>query len=187
MSKIIKNTIYGSEYGKLDPKVLERTKAKAPINDEEVEQPVKIEDFDLLKIRSSMGGNNKDLTEGRISEKDITIPCKGRYLLARLYYPAGLKSFKNCLLYLHGGGFIGGSIETMNNQCRLIAERAQILMISLDYCLSPESRFPDQYYDAKETIDWLNLDHKNLNVLNSQIYVAGDSAGYTLAHSNFYD
>lgn len=84
-------------------------------------------------------------------------------------------------MYLHGGGFIGGSIETMNNQCRLIAERAQTLVISLDYRLSPESRFPDQYYDAKETIDWLSLNHKDLNVLDSQIYVAGDSAGATLA------
>ncbi len=181
MSKIIKNTIYGSEYGRLDPNVLERTKTKSPIKDKEVTRSFEIEEFDLLKIRSSMGGNNKDLVKGHVREKDIAIPCKDKYLLARLYYPTELATFKNCLLYLHGGGFIGGSIEAMNNQCRLIAERAHTLVVSLNYRLSPESRFPDQYYDAKETINWLSINHKDLNILNSQIYVAGDSAGATLA------
>lgn len=181
MTQIVKNTIYGSDFGRLDPKVLERTKTKSPISDNEVSKPIRVEDFDLLQIRKSMGGNNQDLTTEPIKEKDIAIPCRNRYLLSRLYSPTSADDTKKCLLYLHGGGFIGGSIEAMNNQCRLIAEKTHALVISLNYRLAPETRFPGQYYDVKETINWLVNNRKRIGFSTPQIYIAGDSAGATLA------
>lgn len=181
MPDIIKNTNYGSAFGRLDPSVLKRTKLKAPISDKTVKKPIHVSDFDILKLRSAMGGNNLDLTTTNIEEKDIAIPGNNRYLLARLYTPSKSKKHDNCLLYLHGGGFIGGSIITMNNQCRLLAERANVLVISLDYRLAPETRFPGQYYDVKESIDWITQNHNKLGFSASQIYVAGDSAGANLA------
>lgn len=181
MTQIVKNTIYGSKFGRLDPKVLERTKAKSPISDNEIFKPIRIEDFDLLQIRNSMGGNNQDLTTTNVKEKDIAIPCKGRYLLARLYFPAGVNNVEKCILYLHGGGFIGGSVQAMNNQCRLITERTRKLVVSLDYRLAPETRFPGQYYDVRETINWLVANHKKIGFSIPKIYIVGDSAGATLA------
>jgi acetyl esterase len=86
------------------------------------------------------------------------------------------------LLYLHGGGFVVGGIETHDSLCRQLARRSGAAVVSLDYRLAPEHRFPAAWDDA-----WLALrtlwreGRERWGLDPSRIAIGGDSAGGTLA------
>ncbi|RMC38626.1 MULTISPECIES: alpha/beta hydrolase [unclassified Lactobacillus] len=178
---IIKNSAYGENYGLLDPVVLKRTKKKKPFSDRKAEKNINFAKIDFAAIRQGMGSPNQDLTKTRVIVKSILIKCKKRYIPALVCHPAKTKITKNACLYLHGGGFIGGSSTMMLNQCKLIAERADCTMISLDYRLAPEAPFPNALEDTLEALTWTINHQKALGFANSKVFVAGDSAGGNLA------
>ena len=172
--------IIGNTNGRLDPLVRKRTENKKPILDSEVSEKFTINDFALLDLRYSMGGKTKDLSEHKIDEQDLVIPCGDHYVLARKYQSKNVNN-TSCLIYLHGGAFLGGSILSVENQCRLIADKGGFRVISLDYRLSPETPFPGAYDDLKKTVDYLIDNYEALEIDPNKIYVAGDSAGGNLA------
>lgn len=178
---IIRSTAYGEKWGLLDPKVLERTKNKPAFSDQSVMAPIDLSTIDFQNVRDGMGSLNKDLTNSQISEKSILIQCQNRYIPAIVCRPASVNCTPNACLYLHGGGFIGGNSSTLLNQCRLIAEQANCTVISLDYRLAPETPFPGALHDSCEAVEWIVSHQKYLGFKNSQIFVAGDSAGGNLA------
>jgi acetyl esterase len=114
--------------------------------------------------------------------EDTTLPAAdGTPLAARLYAPA--TGALPVLLYLHGGGFTIGNLETHDSLCRQLALRSGAAVVALDYRLAPEHRFPTAVDDAwsalralarPETAARLGLDTRRLAV-------GGDSAGGTLA------
>lgn len=178
---IIRSTAYGEKWGLLDPKVLERTKNKPALSDQSAMAPIDLSTIDFQNVRDGMGSPNKDLTNSQISEKSILIQCQSRYIPAIVCRPASVNCTPNACLYLHGGGFIGGNSSTLLNQCRLIAEQANCTVISLDYRLAPETPFPGALHDSCEAVEWIVSHQKYLGFDNSQIFVAGDSAGGNLA------
>lgn len=178
---IIKNTVYGERWGLLDPQVLKRTQCKPEFTDEEANKVIDLTQIDFTEVRKSMGSPNKDLTTTAVIEKNILIECKNRFLPAVVCRPGNEKNIKNACVYFHGGGFIGGSSSTLLNQCRLIAERAKCVVISPDYRLAPETPFPGSLNDALEIVEWTISNQKYLGFNNSQVFVAGDSAGGNLA------
>ena len=178
---IIRNSAYGEEWGLLDPKVLERTKNKPPFYDKEAMALIDLNNVDFKNARDSMGSPNKDLASSSIINKSILIKCENRYIPAIVCRPANKIPTRNACLYLHGGGFIGGNSSTLLNQCRLIAEKANCTVISLDYRLAPETPFPGALHDSYEAVQWIVNHQKYLGFKNSQIFVAGDSAGGNLA------
>ena len=178
---IIRNSAYGEEWGLLDPKVLERTKNKPPFYDKEAMALIDLNNVDFKNARDSMGSPNKDLASSSIINKSILIQCENRYIPAIVCRPANKIPTRNACLYLHGGGFIGGNSSTLLNQCRLIAEKADCTVISLDYRLAPETPFPGALHDSYEAVQWIINHQKYLGFKNSQIFVAGDSAGGNLA------
>ncbi|WP_289980806.1 alpha/beta hydrolase [Lactobacillus sp. UCMA15818] len=178
---IIKNSAYGEKWGFLDPQVLERTKRKALIFDKVVDKKIVIEDIQLNILRENMGSYNRDLSEENVKINNFLIPCLGRYIPARKYTPNINGNSTKCLVYLHGGGFIGGSIDTVNNQCKLIAERGHCVVISIGYRLAPETPYPGAYLDVVESLEWISNNKAVLGFNDSQIYIAGDSAGGNLA------
>ncbi|MDN2454126.1 alpha/beta hydrolase [Lactobacillus sp. UCMA15818] len=128
-----------------------------------------------------MGSYNRDLSEENVKINNFLIPCLGRYIPARKYTPNINGNSTKCLVYLHGGGFIGGSIDTVNNQCKLIAERGHCVVISIGYRLAPETPYPGAYLDVVESLEWISNNKAVLGFNDSQIYIAGDSAGGNLA------
>ena len=116
--------------------------------------------------------------------EDFYIPARdGHRLPARLYAPsteAGLP----LLLYLHGGGFTIGSIATHDILCRELARLAGCMVVSLDYRLAPEHRFPTACHDAWDALDWLAHQGASLGADTTRLAVGGDSAGGTLAAVN---
>jgi len=114
--------------------------------------------------------------------EDFDLPADdGTRLPARLYcgQPAG--SRPGVLLYLHGGGFVIGGLETHDNLCRQLAARSGGAVIALDYRLAPEHRFPTAVDDAWAAMRWVARHGQALGVDAQRLAVGGDSAGGTLA------
>jgi len=103
----------------------------------------------------------------------------GTPLPARLYAPS--HECLPALLYLHGGGFTIGSLETHDSLCRQLALRSGAAVLALGYRLAPEHRFPTAVIDAWAALRWLAANAGALGLDGSRLAVAGDSAGGTLA------
>ncbi len=113
--------------------------------------------------------------------EDLHIRARdGAMLPARLYAPVAQPGLP-CLLYLHGGGFTIGSIATHDVLCRELARLAGCMVVSLDYRLAPEHRFPTAVHDAWDALQWLAAQGAEWGADTSRLAVGGDSAGGTLA------
>jgi acetyl esterase len=111
--------------------------------------------------------------------EELHIPARdGEMLAARLYAPNAERL--PVLLYLHGGGFTIGSIETHDSLCRQLALHSGAAVVSLEYRLAPEHRFPTAVHDAWDALQWLAAD-SSLSLDTRRLAVGGDSAGGNLA------
>ena len=107
----------------------------------------------------------------------------GVALPARLYAPS-TEAALPLLLYLHGGGFTIGSVATHDVLCRELARLSGCMVVSLDYRLAPEHRFPTAHNDAWDALQWLAQHAASLGADPQRLAVGGDSAGGTLAAVN---
>jgi len=85
------------------------------------------------------------------------------------------------LLYLHGGGFTIGSAATHASLCRHLAHLAHCAVLSVDYRLAPEHKFPTAVHDAWDALQWLHTQAPTLGLDAARIAIGGDSAGGTLS------
>lgn len=115
--------------------------------------------------------------------EDLQIPARdGHSLAARLYAPVARgEAALPVLLYTHGGGFTIGSIATHDVLCRELARLSGAMVVSLDYRLAPEHRFPTATNDAWDALVWLAQNAQTLGADPQRLAVGGDSAGGTLA------
>jgi len=113
--------------------------------------------------------------------QDLTVhAADGTPLPARLY--AASHARLPVLLYLHGGGFVIGGLETHDSLCRQLALRSGGAVLALDYRLAPEHRFPTAVDDAWAAMRWLAGEGADaLGLDGRRLAVGGDSAGGTLA------
>ena len=84
-------------------------------------------------------------------------------------------------VYLHGGGWCYGSIETVDRMCRRVADRSDCAVLSVGYRLAPEHVFPAALDDAGTVLDFLGKSGAELGVDASRVAIGGDSAGGQLA------
>lgn len=111
---------------------------------------------------------------------DLDVPGAAGPLGARLYAPSDDRL--PLLLYLHGGGFVIGGLETHDSLCRQLARRSGAAVLALDYRLAPEHRFPSAVDDTCAVLRWLQREGAaSLDLDPTRIAVGGDSAGGTLA------
>ncbi len=99
----------------------------------------------------------------------------------RIYRPVETDEPSMALVYFHGGGWVIGSIETHDGPARAIARRAGIVVVSVDYRLAPEHRFPAALDDAWAATQWVSSHAADLRLDVDRIGVGGDSAGGNLA------
>ena len=110
----------------------------------------------------------------------LRIPVRdGHVCAARLYAPASDKPLPT-LLYLHGGGFTVGSLTTHDVLCRQLSRHGHCAVVSLDYRLAPEHRFPVALHDAWDALLWLHDQGAALGLDSTRLAIGGDSAGGTL-------
>jgi acetyl esterase len=118
----------------------------------------------------------------RVEELAISAPFGT--IPARLYVPKRLRKTNGlapCLVFFHGGGWVIGNLETHDVVCRKLAIEGELIVISVDYRLAPEHRFPAAVEDAVSATTWIAANAKKLGVDASRLLVGGDSAGGNLA------
>ena len=117
------------------------------------------------------------------SEEDLMIPTTGGPIGARLYRPVieGDDGLLPLTVFFHGGGFVSCGLDTHANLCRCLAQRARTVVLSVDYQLAPEARFPAAALDACDAVRWAASNSADLRVRPGALAVAGDSAGGNLA------
>jgi acetyl esterase len=100
---------------------------------------------------------------------------------ARLYRADGADGAP-VVVYLHGGGWVLGGLETHDGLCRLIADRSGCAVLAVDYRLAPEHPYPAAFEDLERAVDWLRgTGAARLGVDPTRLAIAGDSAGGHLA------
>jgi len=109
----------------------------------------------------------------RMSDSSAPIP-------ARLYIPREGEVLP-VLLYFHGGGWVLGDLDSVDSLCRSLANAADCAVLSVDYRLAPEHRFPAAVEDAYSATKWIADNATGLNGDPRRIAVGGDSAGANLA------
>jgi len=109
--------------------------------------------------------------------RDATVPGPGGPLPVRHYTPATGTAPRPGILYFHMGGWVIGGLETCDHFCSLLAARAGAHVVSLDYRLAPEHRFPAAMDDGFAAYEWMRAEAAALGIDPERIAVMGDSAG----------
>jgi acetyl esterase len=113
--------------------------------------------------------------------RDSVVPGPdGNNIPIRVYTPEG-DGPHPVLVWMHGGGFLLGDIESYDPVCRVLADELNCIVVSPDYRLAPEHKFPAGLRDCYEVVDWAASRTKILDGDPDQIMVGGDSAGGNLA------
>lgn len=118
---------------------------------------------------------------GRVD--NLSMPGPGGEIRLRYYRPIGssAESLLPVLVFFHGGGWVIGDLDTHDIACRIYANTAHCAVLSVDYRLAPEHKFPSAVDDAIAAVRWIHDNALALKVDSSRIAVGGDSAGGNLA------
>ncbi len=111
---------------------------------------------------------------------DRSIPAEGRAIPVRIYTPAESVPMP-ILIFLHGGGWVLGDLEQSDPFCRQLAKRGRCVVVSVDYRLAPEYKFPAALEDTLAVLDWAAEHAPELGGDSARLGVGGGSAGGTLA------
>ncbi len=112
--------------------------------------------------------------------EDRLIPGVAGKQPIRIYTPEGDGPFP-ILVYFHGGGWVVGSINTVDASCRALTNLADCMVVSADYRLAPEDKFPAAVEDCYAAARWVALNAAALNGDAARLAVGGESAGANLA------
>jgi acetyl esterase len=116
---------------------------------------------------------------GSVEDRRIDVPDGSVGI--RIYSPKGSEGPHAGILQYHGGGFVLGNLDSHDSIARFYCARAGAVVVSVDYRLAPEHRFPTQVQDAFAALQWVATHAGELGVDPNRIAVAGDSAGGNLA------
>jgi acetyl esterase len=111
---------------------------------------------------------------------DRKIDGPGGPIPVRIYTPA-VPAPRGALVYYHGSGFVIFDLDSHDAECRALCNRAGATVVSVDYRLAPEHKFPAAVEDAWAALEWTAAHAPELGVDAARIAVGGDSAGGNLA------
>jgi acetyl esterase len=134
-------------------------------------------------LRRLNDGPQEPLAEGgpvMAESRDLWWPIRGRRLLLRLHRPTEGEDLP-VLIYLHGGGWVWGSIDTHDRLMRSYAAAAGCAVLGVDYALSPEAVFPQALEECAAVLRHLAVAGKDLGLDSRRVVLGGDSAGANLA------
>ena len=112
--------------------------------------------------------------------ENLMIPGPEGEIPIRLYYPSGDPPFA-VLVYFHGGGWVMGDLDTHHGVCHALAKLSSCLVVSVDYRLAPEHRYPAAIEDAYAATNWVAQNADAIQADPDRLAVGGDSAGGHLA------
>jgi acetyl esterase len=166
-----------------DPRVLQaqleqaRVQVLAPKPESEI---LDIEYFPIREVRANTSWPNTDVSTREIATTFRIIQGGQVDIPVRIYSPKGTRALP-AVVFFHGGGFITGSVQLVEDPCKALADKAGAVVISVDYRLAPEHPFPAGLTDCFDAVKWAFHHAGEIGVNPVQIAVAGDSAGGNLA------
>ncbi len=115
--------------------------------------------------------------------RNLEAPTLQGAIRLRLYRGIGTErgAALPALIYFHGGGWVIGDLDTHDGVCRLLANSARSAVISVDYRLAPEHKFPAAVDDAVNATEWIAAHAAMLGIDPARLAIGGDSAGANLA------
>ena len=112
--------------------------------------------------------------------RDLKIPGPAGEIPVRIYTP-DVPAPAPALVYFHGGGWVLGDLESHDPACRTLANRVPCVVVSVDYRLAPEAKFPAAVEDSYAATEWIAAHAGELGIDRRRIAMGGDSAGGNLA------
>ena len=112
---------------------------------------------------------------------DRTIPTGEQDVPVRVYRPAGSEGPRPCIIYMHGGGFMVGDLDSSDSIAWGFAQQTGAVVVSVDYRLTPEHPYPAAFNDCYGVLSWFAKNPGEVAIDADRIAVAGDSAGGNLA------
>lgn len=110
--------------------------------------------------------------------KDIVFNLENRDIKSRVFYPTD--NNRGLIIFIHGGGWVSGSVESYTNLCTELSNKTKRIVISVDYRLAPEYPYPNGFNDCYEVVKII-MDNLNSYGLKKQdVCLMGDSAGGNL-------
>lgn len=140
------------------------------------ETPVETTRANMERLAGALAGKRPKLK----SVQNIEIPTDFGALPARLYKPDNNPSLP-VLVYYHGGGYIRGSLNSHDGLCARLAKYGGFAVLSVEYRLAPEHKFPAAIDDAINAFNWAVEQGASLGLDHSNVAVGGDSSGGCLA------
>jgi acetyl esterase len=145
-----------------------------------------LSEMSIAEVRGMITGSSQQLSppaEQLHEVRDRRIPVDGGDITVRVYTPrpAATGETLPIVVYFHGGGFVGGDVDTHDATARYLSKHADAIVVNVDYRRSPEHRCPTQIDDAYSALVWTAEHAPELRGDPARIAVAGDSAGGNLA------
>lgn len=113
--------------------------------------------------------------------RDVEVDGAAGPLPARRYTPPDAEPGLPLLVYLHGGGFVLGDLDTADEPCRLLCRHGHVHVLSVAYRLAPEHPAPAAVDDARAALRWAQAEAGRFGTDAARVTVGGDSAGANLA------
>ena len=161
----------------LDPRVYERRK-KAALEPNPLAECVELP-VDLIREMPSYTGPGANETD--VEMEELSFESRNGKTSLFCFTPKGGKAIKPAILYIHGGAYIAGSTKAVANFCKLLAEKCDAKVFSVEYRLAPEYKFPIGALDCYDAFNYIYWNAESLSIDRRYIALSGDSAGSTLA------
>jgi acetyl esterase len=160
----------------LDPQAQRLIDAMAALNLKAVEDSTVEEARESIRTRTAALGPFEEVA----AVADHRVPVARGEITVRAYSPGG-QGPHPALVYYHGGGWVIGDLYTHDGLCRSLANAARCAVLSVDYRLAPEWKYPVPVDDSYAALKWAVADAARLGIDPRRIAVGGDSAGGNLA------
>lgn len=135
---------------------------------------------EVFRKMGAIGASPSFNVEEVYKVENTSLPLEGRDLPVRIYTPEGDGPFP-VLIFYHGGGWVTGDLDSHDSICRSLTNLVPCKVISVEYRLAPEHKFPAAVDDAYDSLNWIAGHATDFTIDPSRIVVGGDSAGGNLA------
>lgn len=176
---LIKPVPFATERNVMDPRFYQQQKNLSFLMglSAKIDQGLAIRTTPIIKKMFDLNKTSK-VIKGKLIKEDLTVDTVSHQIPLRIYRKNDQPT--PVLIYIHGGGFFGGTLESADELCRSLVLSSELKVVSISYRLAPAFKFPQALHDCLDTLDYVYDNCERLGIDPTQIYLAGDSAGGNL-------
>lgn len=182
---LVKNLPDCDEKGAMDPRLYEDSKKQLKLMGFMPKFMIKMDTSEkgIANLRKMFNAKKSiPCVAAEIAIERKTVKAEDGYEIpVRIYKKHPSDTGKSILYYIHGGGFFGGSPDVVEESVKMLVDKTEICVVSVDYRLAPEHPYPTGHKDCYTVLKWIGAHAEEFGGDCGHIFVAGDSAGGNLA------